>query len=219
MFSFKNLSNKKNLIAFIVSAVGFVYAIVSLFLMSSNSFYISYDSSLLIRYVLVYVVNIIFALGCLRFALGAIQTKKQNSAMPQGFLFFMAGEACIIGIAVLTLIQDYSIGLRLIEDAIFVVYALAVLFMCIFGMTIKDKKKLFIISMVIVGVSLLLSILDLAIFALSDFSVAGVDESRTLRDVDFSYVFASLGLMVPFIVSGIYALMVFQTETESEKEE
>ena len=219
MFSFKNLKNKGNLISFIVSIVTFVWVMIALVLMSTSPLYISYDSTLAVRYIFIIVVGIIFALGCLRFALGALQTRKEGSALKQGFIFFLVAELLVSGIAGLTILEDYSISMRLLEDALYVFARIVIIFISLFALTLKDRKKLIIVSSIVIGISVFVTIFDLSVFALSDFSVVGVDEGeRTLRDVDFMYVWSSLGLAIPYVCALIYSLFIIKDEQKSEEE-
>ena len=213
------LKSKKALVAFIVCAVVTALVLLAAILMVTNYNYISYDSKLMVRYIFIYVCGFCFLLGLGRLIYGFFQRKNNEKAIVHSYLCFMVAEAMAIAIATITITIDTSINLRLLEDGSYLLIRLAVIFLIIFALVAKDKKKTMIIMAVIIGLTLANTILDLVAFATNTELLSGGVEAKMLRDVDFGYVLSSIGLAFPYVAVLLFANVFASNEVKEEKKD
>ena len=204
MLNFNNLKEKNKLICFISVGVIFLLVLLSTVLMVTNMNYISFDSSLFVRYIFIYVSGLGFMAGIVRLLIGCLDNSL-SKAVSQSYLFFVIGEIAAIVIAGITITLDTSINLRLLEDALYIFARIVVLFLILFAFVMLEKKKIIVLMSIIIGLSLFVTILDIAALATNTevLSSGGVG-NQMLRDVDFGFVLSSLGLALPYISKVLY---------------
>ena len=76
-----------------------------------------------------------------------------------------------------------------------------------------------IILSIIIGLTVLITILDLSAFATNTTILNGGVEDKMLRDVNFAYVLESIGLAFPYVAALLYSNAFSTNEVKVEEVE